>query len=135
MFHHGIAGSQVLYNGGFPTQKNLITEQARQILNENELGTLDYYLEEYSQGYITVSAFALALFDLLNTPAKVCFGFSCVLVLDAFPLFRAITPLSYKFIDGLIRGNFVVSHHASLHTILSSFRNHVIPSVQQGPDS
>ena len=77
MFHHGIAGSQVLYNGGFPTQKNLITEQARQILNENELGTLDYYLEEYSQGYITVSAFALALFDLLNTPAKVCFVFLC----------------------------------------------------------
>ena len=77
MFHHGIAGSQVLYNGGFPTQKNLITEQARQILNENELGTLDYYLEEYSQGYITVSAFALALFDLLNTPAKVCFVLLC----------------------------------------------------------
>ena len=58
-------------------KKNLITEQARQILNENELGTLDYYLEEYSQGYITVSAFALALFDLLNTPAKVCFVFLC----------------------------------------------------------
>ena len=70
MFHHGIAGSQVLYNGGLPSQKNLITEQARQILSENELGTLKYYLEEYSKGYISISAFVLALFDLLNTPAK-----------------------------------------------------------------
>ena len=72
MFHHGIAGSQVLYNGGLPSQKSLITEQARQVLNENELGTLDYYLEEYCKGYITISAFALALFDLFNTPSKVC---------------------------------------------------------------
>jgi len=70
MFHHGIAGSQVLYNGGLPSQKNLMAEQARRVLNENELGTLKYYLEEYSKGYITISAFALALFDLLNTPAK-----------------------------------------------------------------
>jgi len=72
MFHHGIAGSQVLYSGGLPSQKNLIAEQARQVLNENELGTLKYYLEEYSKGYITISAFALALFDLLNIPAKAC---------------------------------------------------------------
>ena len=72
MFHHGIAGSQVLYNGGLPSQKNLIADQAGQILNENELGTLKYYLAEYSSGYISISAFALALFDLLNTPAKVC---------------------------------------------------------------
>ena len=71
MFHHGIAGSQVLYSGGLPSQKNLITDQAGQILNENELGTLKYYLEEYSRGYISISAFALALFDLLSTPAKV----------------------------------------------------------------
>ncbi|XP_068723891.1 whirlin-like isoform X1 [Montipora capricornis] len=69
-FHHGIAGSQVLYNGGLPSQKNLIEDQAQQILNENELGTLKYYLEEYSRGFININAFALALFDLLNTPAK-----------------------------------------------------------------
>lgn len=71
MFHHGIAGSQVLYSGGLPSQKNLVTEQARQILNENELETLKYYLEEYSKGYVSVSGFSLALFDLLNSPAKV----------------------------------------------------------------
>lgn len=73
MFHHGIAGSQVLYNGGLPSQKNLITEQARQILNENELGTLKYYLDEYCKGFIDINAFVLALFDLLDTPAKAGF--------------------------------------------------------------
>ena len=33
------------------------------------------------------------------------------------------------------RGKFHISHDASLHTILSSFRTHVILSVQQGRDS
>ncbi|XP_078381387.1 uncharacterized protein LOC144664126 isoform X3 [Oculina patagonica] len=75
MFHHGIAGSQVLYNGGLPCQKNLITEQARQILNDNELGTLKYYLDEYCKGYIKISAFVLALFDLLDTAAKMSLMF------------------------------------------------------------
>lgn len=78
MFHHGIAGSQVLYNGGLPSQKNLITEQARQILNDNELGTLKYYLDEYCKGYINISAFVLALFDLLDTPAKAGFWLSLI---------------------------------------------------------
>ena len=131
MFHHGIVGSQVLYNGGFPTQKHLITEQARQILNENELGTLGYYLEEYSQGYITVNAFALALFDLLNTPAKVCFVFlfSMHSVKNAFPLIHATTPFAVQIYRRCKKGEFRISHDASLHTILSSFRNHVILSV------
>jgi len=73
MFHHGIAGSQVLYNGSLPSQKNLITEQARQILNDNEIGTLKYYLDEYCKGFINIDAFVLALFDLLDTPAKAGF--------------------------------------------------------------
>ena len=33
------------------------------------------------------------------------------------------------------RGEFHISHDASLHTILSGFRTHVILSVQQGRDS
>lgn len=73
MFHHGIAGSQVLYSGGLPLQKNLITEQARQILSDNELETLTYYLEEYCKGFISINAFVLAMFDLLDTPAKAGF--------------------------------------------------------------
>lgn len=73
MFHHGIAGSQVLYSGGLPLQKNLITEQARQILSDNELETLMYYLEEYCKGFISINAFVLAMFDLLDTPAKAGF--------------------------------------------------------------
>ena len=32
-------------------------------------------------------------------------------------------------------GEFHISHDASLHTILSSFRTHVMLSVQQGRDS
>ena len=71
MFHHGIAGTQVLYNSGVPSQKHLIAEQARHVLNENELGTMIYYMNEYSRGFITIDGFVLALFDLLNTPAKV----------------------------------------------------------------
>ncbi|XP_022783817.1 uncharacterized protein LOC111324505 isoform X3 [Stylophora pistillata] len=70
MFHHGIAGSQVLYSGGLPSQKNLITEQARLILDDNELETLTYYLDEYCKGFISIDAFVLAMFDLLDTPAK-----------------------------------------------------------------
>lgn len=73
MFHHGIAGSQVLYSGGLPLQKNLITEQARQILSDNELETLTYYLEEYCKGFISINAFVLAMFDLLDTQAKAGF--------------------------------------------------------------
>jgi hypothetical protein len=49
----------------------LAEEQARQVLNENELGTMSYYMDEYCKGFITVDSFVLALFSLFNTPAKV----------------------------------------------------------------
>ncbi|XP_031561837.1 uncharacterized protein LOC116297698 isoform X2 [Actinia tenebrosa] len=70
-FSHGIAGSQLLYNGSGPSAKSLAEDQARLILNENELGTMTYYMEEYSKGFISVDAFVLALFSLFNTPDKV----------------------------------------------------------------
>ena len=60
-----------MYNGTGPSTKSLTTEQARQVLNSNELGTMKYYLSEYSKGFISINALVLALFDLFNTPAKV----------------------------------------------------------------
>ena len=53
------------------------------------------------------------------------------------PIFRAKT----DFFDYIVelnsnqRGEFHISHDASLHTILSSFRTHVMLSFQQGRDS
>ena len=70
-FRQGIAGSQLMYNGTGPSTKSLTEEQARQVLNENEFGTMSYYLEEYRRGFIAVDALVLALFSLLNSPAKV----------------------------------------------------------------
>ncbi|KAK3739381.1 hypothetical protein QZH41_015764, partial [Actinostola sp. cb2023] len=70
-FRQGIAGSQLMYNGTGPSTKSLTEEQARQILNDHEFGTMAYYLEEYRKGFITVDEFVLALFSLFNTPAKV----------------------------------------------------------------
>ncbi|EDO44244.1 predicted protein, partial [Nematostella vectensis] len=69
-FQHGIAGTQLIYHGTGPSTKNLTTEQAKQVLNENELGTMTYYIREYTKGWISVDAFVLALFDLLSSPSK-----------------------------------------------------------------
>ena len=49
----------------------MIDEQARQLLNENERATMNYYLGEYQKGHINIDALVLALFELLNTQAKV----------------------------------------------------------------
>ena len=45
--------------------------QARQLLNDNERGTLNYYLNEYQKGHVTADSLVLALCQLLNTPSKV----------------------------------------------------------------
>ena len=47
--------------------------------------------------------------------------------------FKVRTALSLFTVNE--RGEFHISHDASLHTILSSFRRHVLLSVQQGRDS
>ena len=48
-----------------------IQEQASELLNETEQGTLRYYLSEYQRGYISVDGLVMASFELLNTKAKV----------------------------------------------------------------
>lgn len=49
----------------------LLEEQARHLLNEQERATMSYYLEEYRGGSVSVEALVMALFELLNTHAKV----------------------------------------------------------------
>ncbi|XP_013420098.2 uncharacterized protein LOC106180619 [Lingula anatina] len=66
-----MAGSQLILNNTMHSaQRGMIEEQARQLLNDNERGTMNYYLNEYNTGHIGVEALALALFELLNTQAK-----------------------------------------------------------------
>lgn len=49
----------------------LLEEQARHLLNDQERATMAYYLEEYRGGGVSVEALVMALFELLNTHAKV----------------------------------------------------------------
>lgn len=52
----------------------LLEEQARHLLNEQERATMAYYLDEYRGGSVSVEALVMALFELLNTHAKVTQG-------------------------------------------------------------
>ena len=73
-FSRGIAGTQVMYNSALGTSTQawgMIEDQARHLLNENERGTMMYYLGEYQNGTISIDALVMALFELLNTHAKV----------------------------------------------------------------
>lgn len=49
----------------------MIEEQARYFLNENERGTMMFYLKEYQNKNINVDALVLGLFEILNTHSKV----------------------------------------------------------------
>ena len=50
---------------------DVIDQQARILLNESEQATLRYYLREYQKGAVAVGGLVAALFELLNTQAKV----------------------------------------------------------------
>ena len=52
---------------------SMIEDQAKHLLNENEKGTMMYYLGEYQRDLIDIDALVQALFELFNTHAKVCF--------------------------------------------------------------
>lgn len=49
----------------------LLEAQARHLLSAQERATMAYYLEEYRGGSVSVDALVMALFELLNTHAKV----------------------------------------------------------------
>lgn len=48
-----------------------LDEQAYLLLTEAERQTMTYYMQEYQCGHIGVEPFAMALFELFNTHAKV----------------------------------------------------------------
>ena len=65
-----------------------------------------------------------------------CAACGSVVLLHAARVFDYFVVIEVAFMDNQAqRGEFHISHDASLHTILSSFRTHVILSVQQGRDS
>lgn len=70
-FYKGPAGSQVTLSSLGNQTRVLLEEQARHLLNEQERATMAYYLEEYRGGSVSVEALVMALFELLNTHAKV----------------------------------------------------------------
>ena len=57
-----------------PQSRALLEEQARHLLTEAERRTMGYYVEEYRDGHIGVEPLVMALFELLNTHAKVRCG-------------------------------------------------------------
>lgn len=71
MFYRGLAGSQVTLSSMVNQTRVMLEEQARHLLNEQERATMGYYLDEYKEGNISVDALVMALFELLNTHAKV----------------------------------------------------------------
>ena len=60
-----------MLNSAISSKWDKIENQASELLNEVEQGTLRYYLSEYQRGFITVDGLAMASFELLNTKAKV----------------------------------------------------------------
>lgn len=70
-FYKGPAGSQVTLSSLGNQTRVLLEEQARHLLNEQERATMAYYLDEYRGGSVSVEALVMALFELLNTHAKV----------------------------------------------------------------
>ncbi|XP_050389473.1 whirlin isoform X2 [Patella vulgata] len=64
------AGSQLMLNSMSRQQWDMIEEQARILLNEHEQATLRYYLTEYQRSSIMIDGLVFALFELLNTQAK-----------------------------------------------------------------
>lgn len=73
-FYKGPAGSQVTLSSLGNQTRALLDDQARHLLTEQERATMMYYLDQYRGGAISVEALVMALFELLNTHAKVtCF--------------------------------------------------------------
>lgn len=66
-----MAGSQVTLSSLVNQSRAMLEEQARHLLTEAERQTMGYYVEEYRDGHIGVEQLVVALFELLNTHAKV----------------------------------------------------------------
>ncbi|KAK7495762.1 hypothetical protein BaRGS_00012982 [Batillaria attramentaria] len=65
------AGSQLMWSAmPMRSQHDVLEDQARVLLNNEEQATLRYYLAEYSRNNIRVPGLVSALVELLNTGAK-----------------------------------------------------------------
>lgn len=71
-FYKGVAGSQVTLSSLVNQSRAMLEEQARHLLTEPERQTMSYYIQEYRNGHVGVEQLVMALFELLNTHAKVC---------------------------------------------------------------
>lgn len=49
----------------------MLEEQARHLLTEAERQTMGYYMDQYRDGHVGVEQLVVALFELLDTHAKV----------------------------------------------------------------
>lgn len=70
-FYKGVAGSQVTLSSLVNQSRAMLEEQGRHLLTEAERQTMSYYVEEYRDGHIGIEPLVMALFELLNTHAKV----------------------------------------------------------------
>lgn len=74
----------------------MLEEQARHLLTEAERQTMGYYVEEYRDGHIGVEQLVVALFELLNTHAKV----TTKSILFKFFIFFMLNSSSVQFACG-----------------------------------
>lgn len=70
-FYKGVAGSQVTLSSLVNQSRAMLEDKARHLLTEAERQTMGYYVEEYREGHIGAEQLVMALFELLNTHAKV----------------------------------------------------------------
>lgn len=80
VFYRAPAGSQVTLSSLGNQSVVALEERARLLLTEPERSTMNYYLQQYKDLHIPVQAFVIAMFELLNTQAKVTWKL-CVYVL------------------------------------------------------
>lgn len=99
-FYKGVAGSQVTLSSLVNQSRAMLEEQARHLLTEAERQTMGYYVEEYRDGHIGVEQLVVALFELLNTHAKVkaeaCLGGKKIKRESIFSMQDSVLPFSLR---------------------------------------
>ncbi|XP_053329812.1 whirlin [Spea bombifrons] len=84
VFYRGPTGSQVTLSSLGNQNLVVLEERARMLLTEPERSTMYYYLQQYKERHIPVQALIMAMFELLNTQAKV--------ISEGFSLLSEIRP-------------------------------------------
>lgn len=120
-FYKGVAGSQVTLSSLVNQSRAMLEEQARLLLTEAERQTMSYYVEEYRDGHVGIEQLVMALFELLNTHAKVSHEHADqrrVSVSLSRDLYRTCCGAGSEASRGLQQGGFYLlpfeSHHPRL---------------------